>query len=233
MSERVVDISSFRRSDPGQGAPASLVRRSVPRVVRPGYERAKRFFDLALCVLVLPLALVVIGACALAVLVFDGRPIFFLQDRTGRGGRRFRMIKFRTMVVNAHEMKAELASLNILSGPDFKIANDPRITKLGAFLRKTSLDEFPQILNVLRGEMSLVGPRPTSFAADTYDLWHTERLEVPPGITGLWQVSGRSDVDFDDRVRLDIEYLQKRSFWFDLVILFRTMAALVQQRGAY
>jgi lipopolysaccharide/colanic/teichoic acid biosynthesis glycosyltransferase len=91
----------------------------------------------------------------------------------------------------------------------------------------------PQILNVLRGEMSLVGPRPTSFAASTYDLWHTERLEVLPGITGLWQVSGRSDIDFDDRVRLDIEYLERRSFGFDLVILLRTVAALVQQRGAY
>jgi lipopolysaccharide/colanic/teichoic acid biosynthesis glycosyltransferase len=91
----------------------------------------------------------------------------------------------------------------------------------------------PQLLNVLRGEMSLVGPRPTSFAASTYDLWHTERLEITPGITGLWQVSGRSDVDFDDRVRLDIEYLERRGFWFDLVILFRTVAALVQQRGAY
>jgi lipopolysaccharide/colanic/teichoic acid biosynthesis glycosyltransferase len=143
------------------------------------------------------------------------------------------MIKFRTMVVNAAELKAELASMNCLSGPDFKITNDPRITRLGAFLRKTSLDEVPQILNVLRGDMSLVGPRPTSFAADTYDLWHTERLEVLPGITGLWQVSGRSDVDFDDRVRLDIEYLEKRSFAFDLAILFRTVAALAQQRGAY
>jgi len=143
------------------------------------------------------------------------------------------MFKFRMMVVNASELKSGLASLNRLSGPDFKIDNDPRITPLGAFLRRTSLDEIPQILNVLRGEMSLVGPRPTSFAASTYELWHTERLEVLPGITGLWQVSGRSDIDFDDRVRLDIEYLERRSFRFDLVILLRTVAALVQQRGAY
>jgi lipopolysaccharide/colanic/teichoic acid biosynthesis glycosyltransferase len=233
MGERVVDISSFRRPDGGLSGRGSILGRSAPSVIRPDYEHAKRLFDLALCLLVLPIALVVLGSCALAVLLYDGRPIFFFQDRTGRGGRRFRMIKFRTMVKNATELKAELASLNCLSGPDFKIANDPRITRLGAFLRKTSLDEVPQILNVLRGDMSLVGPRPTSFAADTYDLWHTERLEVLPGITGLWQVSGRSDVDFDDRVRLDIEYLEKRSFGFDLVILFRTLAALVQQRGAY
>ena len=233
MPERVIDISSFRRAESWLAAGGRVVRRSAPSVVRPGYERAKRVFDVTVCLLMLPIALVAIGACALAVAICDGRPILFFQNRTGRGGRRFRMIKFRTMVVNATELKAELASLNCLSGPDFKIANDPRITRLGAFLRKTSLDEVPQILNVLRGDMSLVGPRPTSFAADTYDLWHTERLEVTPGITGLWQVSGRSDVDFDDRVRLDIEYLEKRSFWFDLVILFRTVAALVQQRGAY
>ena len=233
MRERVIDISSFRRPDAGLSGRGTIVRRSAPSIVRPGYERAKRVFDVTICLLMLPLALVTLGVCALAVALCDGRPIFFFQDRTGRGGRRFQMIKFRTMVVNAAELKAELASLNCLSGPDFKIANDPRITRLGAFLRKTSLDEVPQILNVLRGDMSLVGPRPTSFAADTYDLWHTERLEVLPGITGLWQVSGRSDVDFDDRVRLDIEYLENRSFWFDLVILFRTVAALVQQRGAY
>ena len=233
MPERVVDISSFRRSQAVFPARARPLLRSAPNVVRPGYERAKRVFDLTVCVFMLPIALTVMGACALAIALCDGRPILFFQDRTGRGGRRFRMIKFRTMVVNAAELKAALASLNCLSGPDFKIENDPRITRLGALLRKTSLDEIQQILNVLRGDMSLVGPRPTSFAADTYDLWHTERLEVLPGITGLWQVSGRSEIDFDDRVRLDIEYLEHRSFWFDLVILLRTVAALVQQRGAY
>jgi lipopolysaccharide/colanic/teichoic acid biosynthesis glycosyltransferase len=233
MRERVIDISSFRRSDAGPHGRGIIVPRSAPSVLRPAYERAKRLFDLTVCLLVLPFALVVLGLCMLAVAVCDGFPIFFLQDRTGRGGRRFRMIKFRTMVKNAAELKAELADMNCLSGPDFKIEKDPRITRLGAFLRKTSLDEVPQILNVLRGDMSLVGPRPTSFSADTYDLWHTERLEVLPGITGLWQVSGRSDVDFDDRVRLDIEYLEKRSFSFDLLILLRTVAALVQQRGAY
>jgi lipopolysaccharide/colanic/teichoic acid biosynthesis glycosyltransferase len=233
MAVRVIQLSRFRAPALARAGGGSLLRRSTLRLSRPGYERAKRVFDLTLCLLVLPAALLAIGACALAVGFCDGRPIFFFQDRTGRGGRRFRMYKFRTMVVNAAELKSELASLNHLSGPDFKIENDPRVTRLGAFLRKTSLDEIPQIVNVLRGEMSLVGPRPTSFAASTYDLWHTERLEVLPGITGLWQVSGRSDIDFDDRVRLDIEYLERRSFWFDLVILFRTAAALVQQRGAY
>lgn len=233
MPDRVVDISGVRRAHAGLVLRTRALQRSAPSIIRPGYERAKRIFDVTVCLLMFPIAMVAMGLCALAVLVSDGRPVFFIQDRTGRGGRRFRMIKFRTMVKNAAALKVELASMNCLSGPDFKIENDPRITRLGALLRKTSLDEIPQILNVLHGDMSLVGPRPTSFAADTYDLWHTERLEVLPGITGLWQVSGRSDVDFDDRVRLDIEYLEQRSFRFDLVILFRTVAALVQQRGAY
>jgi lipopolysaccharide/colanic/teichoic acid biosynthesis glycosyltransferase len=233
MPTRLIHLSSVRAPALGRLGSGAILRRSTLAPLRPGYERAKRALDLAVCLLLLPTALVVMALCALAVVLCDGRPIFFCQERTGRGGRPFRMYKFRTMVVNAPELKAALAARNHLTGPDFKIADDPRVTRLGALLRKTSLDEVPQILNVLRGEMSLVGPRPTSFAASTYDLWHTERLEVPPGITGLWQVSGRSDIDFDDRVRLDIEYLERRSFAFDLVILFRTVAALVQQRGAY
>ena len=233
MAIRLVQTATASSSPFSRTAGGEILRRSAPRTLRPGYERAKRAFDVTVCLLLLPAAAALVAICSIAVLVCDGLPVFFSQDRTGRGGRRFRMYKFRTMVANAVELKAELAALNHLSGPDFKIENDPRITRLGAFLRKTSLDEVPQLLNVLRGEMSLVGPRPTSFAASTYDLWHTERLEITPGITGLWQVSGRSDVDFDDRVRLDIEYLEHRGFWFDLVILFRTVAALVQQRGAY
>jgi lipopolysaccharide/colanic/teichoic acid biosynthesis glycosyltransferase len=233
MATRLIHLSSVRAPARGRLGSGAVVRRETFAPLRPGYERAKRALDVTVCLLMLPAALAVMALCALAVALCDGRPIFFFQERTGRGGRPFRMYKFRTMVVNAAELKAALASRNQLSGPDFKVADDPRVTKLGALLRKTSLDEVPQILNVLRGEMSLVGPRPTSFAASTYDLWHTERLEVLPGITGLWQVSGRSDIDFDDRVRLDIEYLERRSFGFDLVILLRTVAALVQQRGAY
>ena len=233
MATRLIHLASVRTPVLGRlGSGAVLERSSFPPL-RPGYERAKRALDLAVCLLMLPPVLLLMGFCALAIAICDGRPVLFCQERTGRGGRPFRMYKFRSMVVNAAELKAELADRNQLSGPDFKVADDPRVTRLGALLRRTSLDEVPQILNVLRGEMSLVGPRPTSFAASTYDLWHTERLEVLPGITGLWQVSGRSDIDFDDRVRLDIEYLERRSFGFDLVILFRTVAALVQQRGAY
>jgi lipopolysaccharide/colanic/teichoic acid biosynthesis glycosyltransferase len=143
------------------------------------------------------------------------------------------MYKFRTMVPNAEELKAKYAHLNELKWPDFKITNDPRVTFLGRVLRKTSLDELPQLFNVLRGEMSLVGPRPTSFGAETYQLWHTERLDVIPGLTGLWQVEGRAHVEFDDRLRLDIAYIERASLWLDIVILFRTIAAVFMQKGAH
>ena len=200
---------------------------------RPYYRVFKRIFDVTVCVALLPFLVPVMGLCALLITVSSPGPVFFRQRRTGRGGKRFDMFKFRTMVPNAEELKQTYAHLNELEWPDFKITDDPRVFRVGRFLRKTSLDELPQILNVLRGDMSLVGPRPTSFRADTYDLWHTERLEVLPGITGLWQVNGRSDVEFDDRVKLDVEYIQKRSFSFDLWILFCTAMAVVRQKGAY
>jgi lipopolysaccharide/colanic/teichoic acid biosynthesis glycosyltransferase len=136
------------------------------------------------------------------------------------------------MVTNAEELKVKYAHLNEHTWPDFKITDDPRVTKIGRFLRKTSLDELPQILNVMLGDMSLVGPRPTSFEASTYDLWHTERLEVLPGITGLWQVNGRSTLDFDERLVLDIAYIENQSLWLDIYILFRTVTAVFNRRGA-
>jgi lipopolysaccharide/colanic/teichoic acid biosynthesis glycosyltransferase len=136
------------------------------------------------------------------------------------------------MVPNAEDLKAKYAHLNELSLPDFKIADDPRTTRVGRFLRKTSLDELPQLFNILKGEMSWVGPRPTSFSVETYHLRHTERLEVVPGLTGLWQVSGRSNLDFDERLELDIAYIEQQSLWFDLSILLRTVGAVVTRRGA-
>jgi lipopolysaccharide/colanic/teichoic acid biosynthesis glycosyltransferase len=162
-----------------------------------------------------------------------GAPAIFTQFRTGRGGRRFKMYKFRSMVPNAEELKVKYAHLNELQWPDFKITNDPRVTRIGRILRKTSLDELPQLFNILRGEMSLVGPRPTSFGAETYQLWHTERLDVIPGLTGLWQVVGRAQLEFDDRLRLDIAYIERRSIWLDINILFMTVGAVFKQRGAH
>jgi lipopolysaccharide/colanic/teichoic acid biosynthesis glycosyltransferase len=194
--------------------------------------RFKRAFDILVCLLLLPLALLAMILVALAIRIDSAGQIVFVQLRTGRDGRRFKMYKFRTMVQNAEELKASLQHLNILPPPDFKIINDPRITRVGRFLRKASLDELPQLFNVLRGDMSLVGPRPTSFHSNTYSLWHTHRLEVPPGITGLWQVTGRNSMTFDERLRLDIFYIENRSFLLDLKILFQTFTTVVGRSGA-
>jgi lipopolysaccharide/colanic/teichoic acid biosynthesis glycosyltransferase len=195
---------------------------------------AKRIMDIVLVILTLPLFLPLLGLCLLVIKLESPRdPALFVQVRTGKGGRPFRMYKFRTMVVNADEVKTTLAHLNELQWPDFKITDDPRITRVGHLLRKTSLDELPQIFNVLQGEMSLVGPRPTSFSARSYDLWHTERLEVVPGLTGLWQIVGRASTEFDDRLRLDIAYIERRSLWLDVHILVRTVPAVLEQRGAH
>jgi len=199
------------------------------------YLIAKRGLDITLILLSLPFILPLLFLCALLIkLESPGGRVLFRQRRTGVNGKTFDMLKFRTMVPNAEELKKKLAHLNELRWPDFKITNDPRITRMGRFLRKTSLDEVPQLLNVLRGEMSLVGPRPTSFSSDTYDLWHTERLDVLPGITGLWQITGRGSMEFDERVRLDIAYIERRCLWLDIQILLRTVfVAFIQRKGAY
>jgi lipopolysaccharide/colanic/teichoic acid biosynthesis glycosyltransferase len=198
------------------------------------YLLAKRIMDLSLVVITLPLWLPLNGIIALIIrLTSPGAPVVFKQLRTGKGGRRFYMYKFRTMVPNAEELKAKYAHLNELQWPDFKITDDPRITPVGKFLRKTSLDEIPQLFNVLKGEMSLVGPRPTSFGAETYKLWHTSRLDVMPGLTGLWQIVGRAQLEFDDRLRLDIAYIERACLWLDINILFRTVIAVFQSRGAH
>jgi lipopolysaccharide/colanic/teichoic acid biosynthesis glycosyltransferase len=196
------------------------------------YPVAKRAFDLTVCLLFLPVVLPILFLCALAIRLDSPGSILLAQERTGRDGVRFRMYKFRTMVENAEALKAQLAHLNVLPAPDFKLPNDPRITRVGKVLRETSLDELPQLINVIRGEMSLVGPRPTSFAPSTYSLWHTYRLEVTPGITGLWQVRGRNHTTFDERLRIDIEYIQHRSFGLDFSILVKTVPAVVRRSGA-
>jgi lipopolysaccharide/colanic/teichoic acid biosynthesis glycosyltransferase len=196
-----------------------------------GYARTKRAIDLAICLAALPILLPVGLICAALIRLESPGPVLFTQQRTGQHGVRFPMFKFRTMVQNAEELKASLQRLNILPPPDFKIPNDPRITRVGKFLRKTSLDELPQVLNVIRGEMSIVGPRPTSFAANTYDLWHSERLEVLPGITGLWQVKGRGTMTFDERLRLDIEYMERRSTMYDLQLMAQTALAMFKGSG--
>lgn len=198
------------------------------------YIFVKRVMDLSLVLLSAPFWLPVLGVIAIIIrFTSPGAPALFTQLRTGKGGKRFRMYKFRSMVPDAEALKEKYAHLNELQWPDFKITNDPRITKVGKVLRKTSLDELPQLINVLKGEMSLVGPRPTSFGAETYKLWHTERLDVMPGLTGLWQIIGRAQLEFDDRLRLDIAYIERRSLWMDISILFHTVFAVFKGRGAH
>ena len=161
-------------------------------------------------------------------------PIFFAQKRVGRNGRIFKMYKFRSMYADAEERKKELMAQNEMNGLMFKMENDPRITKTGDFLRKTSLDEFPQFINILKGDMSLVGTRPPTldeFAQ--YSPYHKKRLSFRPGLTGMWQVSGRSDItDFEEIVKLDVEYIDNWSFWLDIKILLKTFLEVFTQKGA-
>lgn len=200
----------------------------------PYYLIAKRIMDLGIGLLTMPAWLPLMILIAIGVMVTSSGPVFFIQYRTGKGGKRFRMFKFRSMVKDADKMAHEVANVDAngsLTGP-LKMKNDPRITPFGRILRKTSLDELPQVLNVLLGNMSLVGPRPTSWSPESYKLWHTERLDVLPGITGLWQISDRGDEDFDEWLRWDIRYIERRSLWFDIVIMVRTFTSFLKHSGA-
>jgi lipopolysaccharide/colanic/teichoic acid biosynthesis glycosyltransferase len=165
-------------------------------------------------------------------LVTEGRPIMFRQVRVGLHGRPFSIVKFRTMTRDAEERYDDLASLSDTQGPAFKMANDPRVTRIGRILRATSIDELPQLWNVLRGEMSLVGPRPAPpREVAGYDVWHRRRLSMKPGMTGLWQVTARFDEEFDRRARLDLAYIDRWSIWLDIKIIARTIPALVANPG--
>ncbi|MFN8530235.1 MAG: sugar transferase [Anaerolineae bacterium] len=204
------------------------------------YNGVKRWIDLSLAMLILPFALPVMGIVALLIYLYDRGPIFFVQERTGMGGKRFKMYKFRTMVVDAEKMLVKLADQGLakldsngkLAEP-LKLARDPRITPIGRILRKTSLDELPQLLNVLRGDMSIVGPRPTSWGLSSYTLLQTERLSVRPGITGLWQVCSRGTTDFNLWLKWDILYIDKMSFTLDFQIMLRTFTqVLTSRKGA-
>ena len=194
----------------------------------------KRAMDLTLTALGLIIALPVMGILALAIRLDSPGPVLFIQTRVGRGGKLFQAYKFRSMIVDAERLKPQLEQLNEADGPLFKIKDDPRLTKVGRFLRRTSLDELPQIFNVLKGEMSLVGPRPAlPEEVAAYEPWHRKRLEALPGMTGLWQVSGRSNLGFDEMVMLDIYYVENWSPGLDLSILIRTIPKVLLGEGAY
>jgi lipopolysaccharide/colanic/teichoic acid biosynthesis glycosyltransferase len=203
-------------------------------MVSPAYMVAKRALDIlgasvALLILGIPMLIV-----ALLIKLESRGPALFFQYRLGENGIPFRFYKFRSMIVNAEQARADLQPSNEADGPVFKIRRDPRITRVGRWLRKTSLDETPQLLHVLAGQMSLVGPRPPlPEEVENYEPWQRERLAVRPGLTCIWQISGRSDIPFDRWVELDILYVRSRSLLLDLKILLLTPWAVISGRGAY
>jgi exopolysaccharide biosynthesis polyprenyl glycosylphosphotransferase len=208
---------------------------TLPRVrLSRSAHVVKRTFDLALGVPVALLLLPILIVCAIAIRLDSPGPVLFLQERRGRGGRIFRIVKFRTMIDGAERQRQALAADNELTGPLFKIRADPRITRVGGFMRSRSIDELPQIWNVLRGEMSLVGPRPFVLheADQMADGIGRKRLDVTPGITGLWQVLGRNDIPYDEMLKLDYLYVTGWSAWWDFQILCKTIPAVLGGKGA-
>jgi lipopolysaccharide/colanic/teichoic acid biosynthesis glycosyltransferase len=223
------------------GSGISLARTLVPAVTDARRREAsfylrsgKRVLDVVGAAVGLVLAIPVMIAIAIAIKIESRGPVFYRSTRIGRGGRPFTFLKFRSMVDGADRHRQHLTHLNECDGPVFKISRDPRVTGIGRFLRVTSMDEIPQFLNVLRGEMSLVGPRPPLPEEVTqYEPWQMRRLEVRPGLTCLWQISGRSRIGFREWMRLDLEYIKHQSFWLDLRILLRTIPAVMSRDGAY
>ncbi len=219
------------RLDEIKGVP--LIAMKEP-VIKGANLAFKRFVDISISGIVLLLFSPVILLIALAIKLDSPGPVLFEQARVGRGGKLFTIHKFRSMRVGADQEVETLAALNEADGPLFKIRNDPRVTRVGRILRKLSLDELPQLINVLKGEMSLIGPRPAlPNEVAQYEEWHHKRLEVAPGLTGLWQVSGRSNVTFDEMMLLDVYYTEQWSPMLDTMILLRTVPSVLFQRGAY
>ena len=197
------------------------------------YEVIKRIIDIVASftglIVLSPLMLVV----SILIKLESKGEVIFKQKRVGLNGKEFYMYKFRSMVINAEELKAELESQNEMSGPMFKMKDDPRITKIGKFIRKTSIDELPQLINVIKGDMSLVGPRPSlPKEVEEFETWMRERLEVKPGLTCIWQVSGRNNIDFEDWMKLDIKYVRERSFKLDIKLILKTVLVLFGDKNA-
>ena len=198
------------------------------------YEIFKRIIDIIGAGLGLILLSPIIAIVACAVKVTSKGPIFFSQKRVGKNGELFEMYKFRSMVVNAEELKGNLEDQNEMSGPMFKIKDDPRVTKVGKFIRKTSIDELPQLWNILKGDMSLVGPRPSlPKEVEQFDNWMFKRLSVRPGLTCYWQVSGRNNIDFEDWMKLDVKYVEERNIWIDIKLIFKTIFVLFGDKNAH
>ena len=200
-----------------------------------GYRTVKSLFDVVASTIAVVLLSPVFLLIAICIKVDDpAGPVFYSQTRVGKDGRQFKMFKFRSMVTNADELLAKLKAQNEIDGAMFKMKNDPRITKVGRIIRKYSLDELPQLINVIGGSMSIVGPRPPLVSeVEQYTAYDKQRLMVKPGATGMWQVGGRNDVDFAEMVELDLTYIQERSIWLDLKIMFETVKVMIVPNGAY
>ncbi|MBO0708034.1 MAG: sugar transferase [Candidatus Dormibacteraeota bacterium] len=220
-------VTSGKATEPGAMAGAG-------RVAMQRLSPAKRAVDVVVALVLLVLVAPLIGVLAVIIMLDSRGAPFFVQTRVGHGGREFPFIKLRTMVQDAEARLGELINLNEAQPPLFKMKRDPRVTRIGAFLRRSSLDELPQLWNVVRGDMSLVGPRPSlPREVATYTPEQMRRLSVIPGMTGLWQVSGRSDLDFEHAVALDLSYIDTWSMVLDLTLLIKTLLVVVRPRGAY
>lgn len=203
-------------------------------VEKPVYDFFKRAFDIVCSIIAIILFSVPMLVTAILIRLEDGGDAIFSQNRIGRNGRVFRIYKFRSMCVDAEEKLKDLADKNESDGLAFKIAKDPRVTKIGAFIRKTSIDELPQLFNILKGEMSFVGPRPPlGIEVMRYNDYQIQRLLVKPGLTCYWQCSGRSNVGFDEWMDMDMKYIKERGFWKDIAIILKTVPAVLFGRGAY
>jgi exopolysaccharide biosynthesis polyprenyl glycosylphosphotransferase len=194
----------------------------------------KRIFDIVFGVLVFPFVMVILGIVALLILIFDGKPVFYSQLRVGENGKLFRFHKFRTMVVNADKLQDQIKKVNENGEVIYKSPDDPRITRIGKFLRRTSLDELPQYFNIMRGQMSFVGPRPElPSLVKNYATWQRKRFTVPQGLTGWWQINGRSDKPMYLHTEDDLYYVQHYSIWLDIQIILKTLIVVVKRKGAY
>ena len=239
--QEVSGVSNNQTYDP---LPHFLDQIKQEENARFGYRASKRIVDFTTALLLLILCFPLMLILSIIIKCTSKGPIFFTQERVGRGGKSFTFIKFRSMRHKADDSIHREYMAKLIQGeaesqaddgdePLFKMKHDPRITEVGHFLRKTSLDEIPQLLNVLSGSMSLVGPRPPiPYEVNAYKSWHMQRLSVKPGITGLWQVSGRSTTTFDQMVKLDLEYIEKRTLALDLKILFQTIPAALDLKTA-
>ena len=197
-------------------------------------ERVKRIFDLFACILVLPFVAPVVAITALAIKIDTPGPAFFKQERVGKWGKKFTCYKFRSMVINAEDMKKDLLAKNEADGVVFKMKKDPRVTRVGRIIRKLSIDELPQIFNILKGDMSLVGPRPPVPAeVEQYHFDHLRRLNAIPGLTGLQQITGRSGITFSRWVELDVKYIEEQSLWKDIEIILKTIPAVLFGKDAF